>query len=276
MKEKPEDKIYRIKQEVTKKFLKLAEFIKSLGFIYLELVLITGVSLAISIGSVQIDLRFKEPIAISLGIVWGVTLLLSLTFPILAVAYAIYVVFERRRKTESISVLLLSYCAIILVFSGFYYTISYIEDYNDCVNRFYSYEGEFARKNLDSSHVIAEPPSKRAFSGMNNRMWHLGKWNETEAEERNNIKSILQNDFDDVIYPRHEMKLPVFVDCLHFSILSMTLFGYGPITSLDWKVTLANCLQIITGTLLFTVVLSMIFSGWGLNEKTKPPDKFGG
>lgn len=243
---------------------------------YIWLSVCCAVSLAISIGFVQVDLRFPSETSKLEAIALLLLFFLSLVVPISVVVLSIIAACQRRARTAGLGVLLAAYLVIILCFSGFYYSVTYIEDYNDCVNRFCHFEAEFAKGQWDSQHPILEaPPSERAFDGMRHRLWQLGEYNDTVADEIHDIKHLIRQNLLETIHPVPDAKLPVFTDCLHLSVGSMTLFGYGQVTPCDWKVKMANSLEVLTGTLLLAVLLGMLFADWDNDsgEDGKPANK---
>jgi hypothetical protein len=68
-----------------------------------------------------------------------------------------------------------------------------------------------------------------------------------------------------------ENRLDVFLDCLHFSIMTITTVGYGDITPRQRIAKLASDAEVITGIVLFVVALGMVYGNW--YEAENPPNK---
>lgn len=223
----------------------------------------TAISLAISFGSVAL---FSSGVSLTSNIALAVIAfgiyILSLAIPIFCVGIFLYVCFQPRKKREQLVVLLFAYLTTILSFAGFYYSVSFIEDHDDCVHRYHYYEMERANGRFTKGEKLAHIESRRAFSGIRERFWQLGEHNETEAEEVHDMHVLIESDFDDIIIQSSGSKIPIFAHCVHFSALSMTMFGYGEVVPLDWKIKLANSIQILLGTLLLVVLFGMLFSDW--------------
>jgi hypothetical protein len=63
-----------------------------------------------------------------------------------------------------------------------------------------------------------------------------------------------------------ESRLWSFLDCLHFSIVTMTTTGYGDIYPNRWYSKIAADLQIVSGMTMLVFALGMLFGNWWWRE----------
>jgi amino acid transporter len=234
-----------------------------------NIVLGTIFSLAISLIAVLLLTYFRSSnktvnIVIHLG-AW----LLSYIIPAIVVFSAMRRAFRRRSEQRRLPTILTSYAALILIFSGLYFSMSYFGDYNDKVEKFNYYKSICS--NINAHLAVNSTPWRstgRAFSGIEYSMWtwdsepsddvQLSQTNGTELAET--TKGTAGSAFDS-IRPNWENSRFVLLDCLHLSISTMTTLGLGDITPKSWDSKLATDIQVLSGQALLVVALGMFLAG---------------
>ncbi len=225
-------------------------------------------SLLFSIGSV-IFIDPRENWSIFKGIIMIILYLSCLTIPIIAVVISVLIAFQKRHKATQLQILLTAYVVIIIIFAGYYYSITYFQDYNDSIHRHINYETELIEYDSGLSNTIfTDFESERAFPEMRDRFWRLGEFSENINDEIRRIREIVSIPIKEAIFLNKEKMLPIFINCLHFSVLSMSLVGYDTYTNLDWQIKLGNSLQILVGTFLLVVLLGMLFANWHIDSSS--------
>jgi hypothetical protein len=158
-----------------------------------------------------------------------------------------------------------SYVALIVVFAGFNYVLCAIGDKAQTVEVARQYARWAADKTLQPS-----PVDLRAFRGVES-LWtgidayspktgldgwtsgeYLDAFKAAAASDRPNVKPTF----------KPESRLAAFLDCVHFSIVTMTTTGYGDISPNQLYSKLAADVQILAGVAVLVFALGMAFGGW--------------
>jgi hypothetical protein len=158
-----------------------------------------------------------------------------------------------------------SYVALIVVFAGFNYVLCAIGDKAQTV----AVARQYARWVVDKTQ---QPTSidLRAFRGVES-LWtgvdaylpnsgldgwkpddYLNAFNAAAAAGPTSIEPTF----------KPESRLAAFLDCVHFSIATMTTTGYGDIVPNQFYSKLAADVQILAGVAVVVFALGMAFGGW--------------
>lgn len=199
--------------------------------------------------------------------------LAAFVVPTVFIVIAITASFRRNTRRQMLGVVLAAYFSCAVVFAGIYYSIQALSDENYArleINH-YKYEG----MKLGAHLIDRVTPYKnhRAFSGIEDHFW-------TTIEDEIPDIATAYNDSPKrlmAIVGNHERslprepqnRLPVFLDCFHFSIMTITTVGYGDITPRERIAKLASDAEVLTGITLFVVALGMVFGNWW-PEKPEP------
>lgn len=159
-----------------------------------------------------------------------------------------------------------SYVALIVVFAGFNYVLCAIGDKAQTV----AVARQYARWVTDKTQLPPSSIDLRAFRGVES-LWTgvdaygpktgLDGW--TSDDYLNAFKAAAaagRNDVKPTFKP--ESRLAAFLDCVHFSIVTMTTTGYGDIAPNQLYSKLAADIQILAGVAVVVFALGMAFGGW--------------
>jgi small neutral amino acid transporter SnatA (MarC family) len=217
-----------------------------------------------------------------LGLLLFCVSLYSYLVPGLFVIYAIKRSFSKLPKKQMLLTIVISYFSLIFIFAGMYYSMEALSDYNIAVREYnhYHYEGDAINIGL-----LARPrpfsKDQRALKGLEGSLWSGVKniedtWEIYKDPDPSLEKFWIRNaqrPIDKVIRFQPEERLPIFGDCLHFSVMTMITVGYGDITPGTWYAKLTSDLQAIAGVVLFVVALGMLFGNWQEDRSLKVEGK---
>jgi hypothetical protein len=174
-----------------------------------------------------------------------------------------------------LGVVLTAYFSCAVVFAGFYYSIQGLSDENDAELQIIHYQYEAMKVSMHTSNRMAPYRSNRAFNGIEKHLWKnieddIPDIATRYADSPENVAGIVGNYAKSMQF-QPENRLDVFLDCLHFSIMTITTVGYGDITPRQRIAKLASDAEVITGIVLFVVALGMVYGNW--YEAENPPNK---
>jgi hypothetical protein len=176
-------------------------------------------------------------------------------------------------KTTRLVRIITAYVANLLSFAALYYALTLIGDFTDA-QRKYSYYAEYEASNAKFKALYqCDMPAAvgtQSFHGMTDRLFSGVDW---EAGEHSSTRRWADPPIafqvarakaprDEVIRFLPDARIPVFADCLHFSVVTVATVGYGDITPASWPARAAVDCQIILGMSLLVIVVGMFFSGW--------------
>lgn len=211
-----------------------------------------------------------------MGLIMFCCWLLSYILPVYIVGMALYSSFKVAPKRLLLFNILNSYFGIIIIFAGLYYSMCMVGDCNDAVEQYlyYRFEREYAGlRGLQLNETPKAFPYKshcRVFNGMNDNLWLSVEDNIPLAYNRDESInpttdywiSVARKPIEQVVRFKPEARCPVFLECLHFSIITMTTVGYGDIIPNVWFAKLFADIQALSGVMLFGVALGMLFGNW--------------
>jgi hypothetical protein len=239
------------------------------------------ISLACSVGYVEVmggwsigglrDIKLWETVYLLLWVYSYVLFIWSVTVSMIGAFYGQ----DRRVLVFRIVVI---YFSLILVFSGLYYSMAASSDGEDAYRKYnyYRHESQLLKSRLESKPRAIN--SRRAFYGMNERLWAGVDW-PVGIKYLHSYYDPQDVDIDiegmmSVARHRRVVKFipaarrDVFIDCLHFSVATISTLGYGDIVPKSMAAKIASDLQVISGVVLLAIALGMALGGgWGFREK---------
>jgi hypothetical protein len=202
--------------------------------------------------------------------IFGVAAIATFLLPGVLIVNALRKTFRIESRFTLLGSILACYFFVIVVFAGIYYALSGLGDLVDAEHAHEYYEEQ--RLGLESGAIDEALPRSshaRSFNGIEERLWtgvhscvppHMA-----EVETSQTLPHFLDATrlpFEDCVVFRGENRVPVFLACLHFSIVTMTTLGYGDITPAGTMSRAAADLQILASVTLFTLGLGMVFGGF--------------
>ena len=234
----------------------------------LLLILGTIISLCISLGLVETSRAWGHtpglnPIQIVMAII---VLLAALLIPALFIILAVAGAFRSDTKKRMLGVALVAYFCCAVVFAGFYYSIQGLQDENDAELQIIHYQYEAAELSIGTKTQIAPYKSHRAFNGIEKHFYRNIEDDIPDITDRygKSAESVAEivGQYSKAIEFQPQNRLEVFLDCLHFSIMTITTVGYGDITPRIRIAKIASEIEVLVGLSLFVVALGMIFGNW--------------
>lgn len=186
-------------------------------------------------------------------------------------------------RAQRFATILCSYAALILVFTGIYYSMAEFGDNADAFKQYYAYrtQGQLLERGL-TQEVRPLVTTERAFRGMESRLWTgldsrvvRGHSASPLSEPTGNemAQTALAYSAGEVIHRDSEACISVFLDCFHFSVMTTTTVGYGDITPAKRYSKLAADLQSLSSLALLVFALGMLFSNWWPEALTHTQNK---
>jgi len=202
-------------------------------------------------------------------LIFAVTALVAVVLPGVLVVFAIRKTFRFESRTTLLGTILACYFFVTIVFAGFYYGMAAVGDLKDAEDSYEHYRA--MRVELEEgTRTQAYPRSNHMlyFEGIGTHLWvALNDCLPENIEQRETHES-LEHLMDATRVPFREClefdggnRFPVFMACLHFSIVTMTTLGYGDITPVRTFSRIVADLQILASVSLFTLGLGMVFGG---------------
>jgi hypothetical protein len=221
----------------------------------------TIISLCISIGIVEGDRKWAQVGKMNLFqiIIVFITLLGASVIPTVFIVLAIAASFRRDTRRQMLGVVLVAYFSCAVVFAGIYYQYEGMKLSTHLINHVTPYKGH------------------RAFTGIDANLW-------TNIEDDVPDIATAYNDSPErlmAIVGEHarslqfqsQNRLDVFLDCFHFSIMTITTVGYGDIAPHERVAEFASEAEVLTGITLFVVALGMVFGNWWPEKPTDGPPR---
>lgn len=191
--------------------------------------------------------------------------LLLLTAGIYLSLRAVARVFQPRYRGRLLLTIITSYAAVIVIFAGTYYVFCSLSDesqahaiasmYSD-----WSKQDEDGRvdKRLDpiDRRAFKSPESSWSVGGIDLNTWDKQDYSRAFWEAWGRGQRNLRLEFDG------RNRGLTLLDCLHFSVVTMTTTGYGDITPTRLYSKLTADLQILFGLAILVVALGMLFGNW--------------
>jgi hypothetical protein len=235
---------------------------------------------------------------LSIATVWGITgesmganatsyqiakgvisFLLALGIPVLLVVYALVTAVRIPTRIQGLAILLMSYLCLILAFASVYYAMTFLGDIRDANDQYYYYHylAVMWPKNETLDPAFRQS-SDRAFTGMQDRLWNgiedraqpYYYANDARAPVRK-IMELADADyqFRNVARFNANARNAVFLDCLHYSIVTMATVGYGDMAPHSREAKIMTDMQIMSGQLLFVFALGVVFGKVGNRTKER-------
>jgi len=207
------------------------------------------------------------------------SIILSATAVVMALATSL----RNEQKGVLLGTILTSYACLVLTFASTYYSMTAWGDHNDAVEAHIYYHYEGLKKNRGYlKEVRPRFTTERAFRGMESKLWRgvedISVPYHNPASGPPAVEDILQRSLsdspEDTVRFNPKDRPKVFLDCLHFSIVTIATVGYGDISPNSWSTKVAADLEILAGTTLLVVGLGLLFSNWWPPKlgETKPQD----
>jgi len=212
-----------------------------------------------------------------------ISFLLSLGIPVLLVIYALVTAVRIPTRIQGLAILLMSYLCLIVAFASVYYAMSFLGDIRDANDQYfyYHYLATMWPKNETSDPAFRQS-NERAFTGMQDRLWY-GIEDRAQPyyyahDSRAPVRKIMElagNDyqFRNVARFNPDARDAVFLDCLHYSIVTMATVGYGDMAPHSRGAKIMTDMQIISGQLLFVFALGLVFGKVGNRTEERSDEK---
>jgi hypothetical protein len=241
----------------------------------------TAFSLLVSFGFVEIFGRtFNRQLSTVWHVLLGFILALAILVPLVFVVITVVRAFAPRDRLKHLVVVIFSYFALLLAFSGAHYSMSAFGDRIDAEAK-YRYYSDSANY-LDPNGEIVARVDSRAYSGIQRRLWSGVDWpdyrnNQLRDEGRSPVPledmiAATERPLDDVSKFQARGRFGVFGTLVYYSIVTMTLLGYGDIVPTAWYSKAVVGLQILSGFALFYIALMMVVSNWWGSAEDGPTD----
>jgi hypothetical protein len=208
----------------------------------------------------------ERPLSAFGGFLFVLLFILPYLLCVLTISYGIYISFRKGAKTGFILMIIASYMALILTFTGIYYSMAYIGDIKTAMiqRNYYSSRKDYLNKlfvdTTMSRDIFKCPYDSFAFRGMS-RLWslpedfHIG-WTNVEDSVTQGVKSVDKPArFSVKFLPQNRSS--VLIDCFHLSVVTITTLGYGDISPKHIYSKLATDVEVISGITLAVVALGI-------------------
>jgi Ion channel len=257
-----------------------------------RIILGTLASLSLSIGFVEImrhlialQRQIESPwIAIPLILAVMLIWVASYLIPASLVLYGLKNSFEHTVVPRvRLAVILISYVSVIFSFAGMYFSMCAVADYSDAIQKYIHYYFQEVRLRSHLQGKIRYKGDERAFRGIEQRLWSGVDWPidangqaELLSDEADRISpdqlaerayNATGPDAAEIAHFIPKARVSVFMDCIHFSVDTVTTLGYGDITPHAWYAKLAADIEALSGLALLVVALGMLFGNWSATHK---------
>ncbi|MCF8383811.1 MAG: potassium channel family protein [Chlorobium sp.] len=190
-----------------------------------------------------------------------------------AIFHVIHLTLTGASRNLQMGSVLLSYVAVIVVFSGFFYFQCSIADLNESTAEYRYYEKLRTPAMQDSMKMYGEAlrrrASVRAFQGISPAMWRgigdkVAGWpDDAGSPPIEKLMEASRTPLTEVISFNHEAKVPVFLDCLYFSAVTITSTGFGDFTPLGRFSKILVVIESVSGVLLVAIGIAIALGGLG-------------
>lgn len=201
-----------------------------------------------------------------------VGLVLSFSLPVVLAGLALFRSLGATTKSQGLMILLLSYLSIVISFSALYYVISWQADLEDAEKQFPYYND--LRVNWPNREVLPafRTSSYRAFRGIEGRLWNGVESAARPPDQPKDMDASVAQIYEKIDWVRKQgqpsfvvtwsgfpTQYQVYLDCLHYSIVTMSTVGYGDITPRSRIAKVITDLQILVSQGLFLFALGYVF-----------------
>jgi len=247
---------------------KIVDWLKKVGGVRIML-FTTLLSLLMSVGGIECALGMSAG-ADSMSTFPVVTVLLIWlgSYLIAAVAVGFILVASVKQKRPMLTPVIACFLSILLVFAGIYYSMACLGDYNDAVVKMVFY----SKRYYDPERDLPLSESQRAFRGIENRRWAglelLAMQKRSAYLQPQDVQGVPLDDLRTAAasLPKPEAVsntkdlIPLLVDCLHFSTVTITTLGYGDISPQTWYAKMAADLEVLSGVFIVAISVGTYFS----------------
>jgi len=198
---------------------------------------------------------------------------------IYAIFHVIHMTLTGASRNLQMGSVLLSYIAVIFVFSGFYYFQSAISDLYDAKEEYRYYENlrtpAMAGAVDTYGELLHRKESRRALHGLSATLWHglrqkVAGWpDEAGLPPISKMIDAARLPIDDVVTFNEEAKSEVYLDCLYFSTMTITSTGFGDIFPENRLGKMFASIESVMGVLLVAIGIAIALGGLG---SSVPPD----
>jgi hypothetical protein len=234
-----------------------------------RIVLVGATSFVLSVGSCFLMARIHKVHNVPTVLAVIFLFMFSVLLPYVVVAQSLYYAFRATRSPlMQARLIIVTYFVLIAVFTGFYFSMQFMGDYNFAIGQYlyYRFAGEDLRRGRTET-VNAYPHDPHAIIGVTDHLWStlddqisLDDYRGLQNFEEHKANLAVENSFYDVVTFRQRSIWPVVGDCFHLSVMTMTSVGYGNIAPRVWYAKLATDAEALTGVVLFVVALGMLFA----------------
>jgi hypothetical protein len=195
-----------------------------------------------------------------------------------AIIHVIHLTLTGASRNLQLGSVLLSYTAVIVVFSGFFYFQCSIGDLKESMAEYRYYEKlrTPAMQNPVKKYgnALRRTASLRAFQGISPAMWRgigdkVAGWPEEAGPPP--VEKLLEASrfpLTEVISFNHQAKVPVFLDCLYFSAVTITSTGFGDITPLGRFAKMLVVIESVSGVVLVAIGIAIALGGLGSGKSS--------
>lgn len=172
----------------------------------------------------------------------------------------------------------------LVVFSGFFYFQCSIGDLNESMAEYRYYE-KLRTPSMRGSvkrydEAFRRKASVRAFQGVSPAMWRgigdkVAGWpEEAGPPPAEKLLEASRIPLNEVISFNHQAKVPVFLDCLYFSEVTITSTGFGDIIPQGRFSKILVVIESISGVLLVAIGIAIALGGLGsgTSSAAAPPN----
>lgn len=191
------------------------------------------------------------------------------------VIQALRKVFRPAGKQRMLLTILCAYFAIVVSFSSVYYTMAIAGNITDGVDEIAFYRDQYtALKEQRIDSPAERGRHSQAFAGLSVRLWTGPEHNFPQYPGVENLPLERRVEAAGTMawpeYFRYNARnrLPLALDCFHFSVVTMTTVGYGDIVPTAWYSKLAADLQVLLSMVILILALQMVLGDWFGREKT--------
>lgn len=203
----------------------------------------------------------------------------TVCMPFAIAFYATFAAFRRRAPREGLLVICAGYLAVLVSFAGVYYSFNVVSDYHDSIDQasFYLHASKLLDKGLNQE-IPERSTDRKAFQGMRYPLWS-GLDDEARSalfpqsarvtpamrlEAARRYETTIKGQPTPAFAPKFNdhWRLRSWLQCFHFSVVTMATVGYGDVFPKQWYSHLAVDMQILIGQILVVVALGCVLGKW--------------